>query len=189
MKGNRLRVCRKAVRRVAISFAAPFVKSKNVDGNSRKDKYAVGDVSYGNTPITTDERKLDINQLTYTKSNLTRWINASACNDAKVMPISDSMWALLTGSISSSFGASPKCSSNHIGKTCKDYNIFQVSHQDENVSPVVNYTWEGFIRKMIHPQTSEQSTKSTKHSRCAPGNTFRHIGDICKDYTIFQVDG
>ncbi|KAL5017902.1 hypothetical protein ScPMuIL_003624 [Solemya velum] len=58
MKGNRLRACRKAVRRVAISFAAPFLKSKNVDGNSRKDKYAVGDVSYGNTPITTDERKL-----------------------------------------------------------------------------------------------------------------------------------
>ncbi|KAL5019677.1 hypothetical protein ScPMuIL_002569 [Solemya velum] len=187
MKGNRLRTCRKAVRRVAISFAAPFLKSKNVDGNSRKDKYTVGD--YGITPVTTDERKLDINQLTYTESNLTRWINASACKDAKVMPIDDSMWALLTGSNSSSFGASPKCASNHVGNTCKDYNIFQVSHQDANVSPVVNYTWDGFICKMIHPQSSEKSTKCTKHPRCAPGNTFRHIGDICKDYTIFQVEG
>ncbi|KAL5017797.1 hypothetical protein ScPMuIL_003519 [Solemya velum] len=189
MKGNRLRACRKAVRRVAISFAAAFLKSKNVDGNSRTDKCAVGDVSYGITLITTDEGKLDINQLTYTESNLTRWVNASACNDAKVMPIDDSMWAFLTGSNSSSFGASPKCASNHIGNTCKDYNIFQVSHKDANVPPVVKYTWDGFICKMIHPQSSEKSTKCTKPSRYAPGNTFRHIGDFCKDYTIFQVEG
>ncbi|KAL5018190.1 hypothetical protein ScPMuIL_003912 [Solemya velum] len=95
MKGNRLRACRKVVRRMAVSFATPFLKSKDVKGNTSGDKYAVGDVSHDNTP---DEKVLVTDELGYTGSKLSRWINASARNNAKVTPVDDSTWAYLMGS-------------------------------------------------------------------------------------------
>ncbi|KAL5007666.1 hypothetical protein ScPMuIL_016472 [Solemya velum] len=188
MKGNRLRVCRKAVRRMAVSFATPFLKSKNVKGNNSGDKYAVGDASHDNTPDQKDERVLTTDELGYTGSKLSRWINSSARNDAKVTPVDDSTWVYLMGSERHMIalpGISNKKTSNdmpkHIGSLCKDYSIFQVSGNKAKVSPILT-------NKKNH-QDCGKSPNITTQPRCVPGSSSKYLGDLWKDYTIFQVEG
>ncbi|KAL5011416.1 hypothetical protein ScPMuIL_009967 [Solemya velum] len=156
MKGNRLRACRKAVRRMAVSFATPFLKSKDVKGNNSGDKYAVGDASHDNTPDQKDESVLATDELGYTGSKLSRWINASARNDVKVTPVDDSTWAYLMGSERHMValpgipnGKTSKDMPKHIGSLCKDYSIFEVSGNKAKVSPVNDYTWKILTIKRI----------------------------------------
>ncbi|KAL5018189.1 hypothetical protein ScPMuIL_003911 [Solemya velum] len=191
MKGNRLRACRKAVRRMAVSFSTPFLKSKDVKGNTSGDMYAVGDVNHDNTPDEKDERVLATDELGYTGSKLSKWINASARNHAEVTPVDDSTWSYLMGS-EGPMNASPgisnrnasKVTPKHIGSLCKDYSIFEVSGNAAKNSLVGDYT-----AKKNHPKDYGKSSHFTKQPRCVPGSSFKHLGKLCKDYTIFQVKG
>ncbi|KAL5019274.1 hypothetical protein ScPMuIL_004996 [Solemya velum] len=192
MKGSRLGACRQAVRRVTTALAVPFLKSKNVKDKSSRDKYTIGDASHENTPNKTDEGKLAIEELAYIGSNLTRWVNASARNDARVTPVDGTTWGYLMGINSSLYGTTPKSAScntsRHTGNLCKDYSIFQVSHQEAKVSPMVDYTRDGLISYKSPSQTGVKSSNTTKPLKCTPCNTSKHLGYICKDYTIFQVE-
>ncbi|KAL5018059.1 hypothetical protein ScPMuIL_003781 [Solemya velum] len=194
MKGNRLRACRKVVRRVAVSFATPFLKSKEVKGN--RDKNAVMGVGHGDTRHEEDKKVLVTDELCYAGSKLPRWVNASARNDANVTPVDDSTWAYLMEAncplnhlSGISNGSTSRDAPKHIGSMCKDYSIFEVCDHNANVSPVDDCTLKSLTHKKIHPRNCGKALNCTKQPRCVPRSSFKHLGDLCKDYSIFQVEG
>ncbi|KAL5018995.1 hypothetical protein ScPMuIL_004717 [Solemya velum] len=115
MKGNRLRFCRNALRRVVVSFVLPFFgTTTNVERSSR-EKYIVDD-EFGE-----------------------RWGDTSHRDDGKVIPVNGQTWSYLEYRKSDSSCqiqiSSTLENTTHVGNVCKDYSIFRVAHCGVKVTP------------------------------------------------------
>ncbi|KAL5015765.1 hypothetical protein ScPMuIL_005354 [Solemya velum] len=100
IKGNRLRTCGKAIRRVAALAISPFLKAPKVE-----NKYIVVDGR--------EEEVIPFSEFINTESRVSRWYSESARYVAKVSPMDPTFISAFQ---------------KHIGKMCKDYTIFEVTY-------------------------------------------------------------
>ncbi|KAL5021825.1 hypothetical protein ScPMuIL_000980 [Solemya velum] len=150
MKGNRLRFCKNAVRRVVVWFVLPlFGTTTNVERRSR-EKYIVDDefgVGYGDT---------------------------SHRDDSKVIPVNNQTWSYLEPRKSDSSGQIQRSATventAHVGNVCKDYSIFRVAHCG------VEVTLDDFS---LLKRSSRQNSNLAEPPK--------QLGKFCKDYAIFQA--
>ncbi|KAL5005018.1 hypothetical protein ScPMuIL_018474 [Solemya velum] len=145
MKGNRLRTCGKAIRRVAGLFITPFLKAPKV-----KNKYIVVDGR--------EEEVIPFSEFMNTESRVLRWISESARHAAEVSPMDPTLTSAFQ---------------NHIGKMCKDYSIFQVTH----------YQAQG---NELGDMICEKLSKS-RPSEMAPSENPQDNEECREDYSILQI--
>lgn len=68
----------------------------------------------------------------------------------------------------------------HIGNICKDFRIFEVASLEVEMEQEDDLIGDKLLKtRTFSPYSKTQSP--------APDSTRKHIGDYCKDYSIFQV--
>ncbi|KAL5018147.1 hypothetical protein ScPMuIL_003869 [Solemya velum] len=166
MEANRLRASRKTIVRVAVAFVTPFYKTKNDKNNKTRDKYSV--LSGG------DKKNVVEGVLTYdleyTGTEQKRRTPASAGRTATVTPTPTE-------------AGSPRYPPMHIGILCKDYNIFRVAYYKVKKIQMDDY----IDLDLLKSKSLAKSSFYNKSEKTTTDFTCRHIGNHCKDYSIFQI--
>ncbi|KAL5009084.1 hypothetical protein ScPMuIL_014665 [Solemya velum] len=136
MRGNRLRACGKAIRRVAALVISPFLKAPKVE-----NKYIVVDGR--------EEEVIPFSDFVNTESRVSRWISESARYVAEVSPMDPTLTSAFQ---------------KHIGKLCRDYTIFEVAYHQTQRNELGDTICENSSKS--RPSESAPSENTQDNEEC-----------------------